>query len=385
VHPNLAAGQSLALREGTGQPAVVDRDGAPLVTWTDDGTTAADPAVAPQLVGAMGRFAGEQGPVAGWYVALVDAAGAELGILYGTGPTPIPSTLSVSVQKAAQTAVDSQDLPTMLVAIQPSTGDILAVAQNAAAGNSPIALNGLFPPGSTFKIATAAAIVGARTADVDTVVSCPGEALIGQRTVHNNDGFALGDVPLRTAFAESCNTTFAMQAAELPLDALPRAADQLGLGADFDIPGITTETGGVPVAANTTEQAENSYGQGKVEVSCFGLALTSATVSAGAAVTPRLWRDIPTTEVVGYTAPPAAVIRSLRTMMREVVRSGTADALAGHGTVFGKTGTAQVGDGNQAHGWFTGYRGDLAFATLVQYGSSSAPAVTVTGTFLGSL
>jgi hypothetical protein len=384
VHPRLAAGQSLGLRDGTGQPAVADRDGAPLLTWSANGTQAADAAVAPRLLPAMGRVASEQGGGAsGWYVALIDGAGKDLEVLYGTPAAALTSTLSVPVQKAAQAAVDAQQLPAMLVAIQPSTGGILAVAQNSAAGDDPVALHGLYPPGSTFKIATATALIEGGIADVGTVVPCPGSTTIGQRTVKNAN-FELGNVPLRTAFAKSCNTTFARQAAKLPPAALSDAAGQLGLAADFQVPGITTETGSVPAPANATEQVEDSIGQGRVTASCFGMALTTATVAAGRAVTPRLWRDIETTVDTGYQAPPATVIGSLRTMMRDAVTSGTATDLARYGAVFGKTGTAEV-DATNAHGWFAGYRGDIAFATLVLDASTSKTAVAVTGAFLGAI
>lgn len=384
VHPRLSAGHTLALRDRTGQPAVLDRDGAPLLTWAPSGPAAAEPAVAPILLPAMGRIVGGTGGTDGWAVALVDGAGAEVEVLSGSKAAVLTATLSRPVQQAAQAAVDTQQLPTVLVAMQPSTGELLAVAQNAAAGKDPIALNGLYPPGSTFKIATATAIVEAGVADVGTVVPCPGQATIGQRTVRNA-GFELGDVPLRTAFARSCNTTFAMQAANLSPDSLPNAASQLGLGADFDIPGIVTEAGNVPAAANTTEQVENSIGQGTVQASCFGLALMTSTVAAGKAVTPKLWREMETTVSVGYEPPPANVIRSVRTMMRDVVTGGRATALARYGPVYGKTGTAQVDDGTNAHGWFTGYRDDVAFATLVLNGETSGTAVTVTGAFLGAL
>jgi cell division protein FtsI/penicillin-binding protein 2 len=268
------------------------------------------------------------------------------------------------------------------VAIQPSTGDLLAVAQNSGVGNGPVALQGLFPPGSTFKIATATALVEAGVADVDTVLPCPGSATIGQRTVRNA-GFDLGDVPLRTAFAQSCNTTFATQSAGLPAGSLPEAAGRLGLGADFVIPGITTEIGSVPPAADAVEQVENSIGQGRVQVSPFGMALASATVAAGRAVTPRLWPDRATEVVTGYEAPSAGVTASLRTMMRAVVTEGRARELTGLGAVHGKTGTAETA--GSAHGWFTGYRGDLAFAVLVQDAGTSATAVAVTRTFLSAL
>jgi cell division protein FtsI/penicillin-binding protein 2 len=285
------------------------------------------------------------------------------------------------VQRAAQAAVDKQDLPTMLVAIQPSTGDLLAVAQNSSVDAGPVALQGQFAPGSTFKVATATALLDAGTG-IGTIVPCPGSATVGQRTVRNAD-FDLGDVPLRTAFAQSCNTSFALAAADLPLDALPRAANQLGLGADFVIPGIDTEVGGVPVAVDAVQQVENSIGQGQVQVSPFGLAMMSATVAAGRAVTPRLWPDRATEVTTGYEAPSPGVIRSLRTMMREVVTGGRATELAGLGRVYGKTGTAETT--GSAHGWFTGYRDDLAFAVLVQDGESSSTAVAVTSSFLAGL
>lgn len=384
VHPKLGVGQSLAVRGQVGQVAVLDRDGGPLLTWGPTGPTAADPAIAPLLLPAMGRVAAERGGNDNWHVALVDAAGTELASLHGSqaGPAkPITSTLSRTVQAAAQRGVDSVAQPAMLVAIQPSTGDILAVAQNAAAGGDPKALHGLYPPGSTFKIATATAVLGAGRADLNTVLPCPGRATIGTRLIKNAD-FELGDVPLRTAFAQSCNTTFAALAAELPPDALPAAAGRLGLNADFDIPGITTEAGGVNPAGGTPEQVENGIGQGTVQASPFGVALMAATVAASRAVTPRLWRDIETTVNAGYEAPPAAVIGPLRTMLREVVTSGRAKALARRGAVSGKTGTAQFGDGTHAHGWFAGFRGDLAFAVLVEGAETAAPAVAVSGTFL---
>jgi len=295
------------------------------------------------------------------------------------------STLRVQMQKAAQAAVDTQQAPAMLVAIQPSSGDILAVAQNAAAGTEPTALNGLFPPGSTFKIATATALLEAGVANPATVVPCPGVTTVGQRTIENDNGFELGDVPLHTAFARSCNTTFAEQSAKLPPAALPAAANQFGLGADFDIPGITTEAGSVPDPANNAEQVEDSIGQGRVQASCFGMALVATTVAAGEARAPRLWRDLQTTVTTSYQAPPSGVTASLRSMMREVVTSGTATALASNGTVFGKTGTAEVGGTAAPHGWFAGYRGDLAFATVVVNAGTSKTAVNVTGTFLGAL
>jgi cell division protein FtsI/penicillin-binding protein 2 len=79
-------------------------------------------------------------------------------------------------------------------------------------------------------------------------------------------------------------------------------------------------------------------------------------------------------------------------MMRQVVLTGTATALADRGEVYGKTGTAEFGTNTppDSHGWFVGYRtggaaGPIAFAVLVEGGQSSSAAVAVTDAFLGAL
>ncbi|SDH78411.1 NTF2-like N-terminal transpeptidase domain-containing protein [Actinokineospora alba] len=374
VHPKLTPGHSLGVRQpAAASNAVLDRDGKPL-----------DPTAAPLLASAIKNQVQPPGTPAAGRVVLLDKAGAEVENLFGVEAKPTPpvtATLSAATQKAAQAAVDSVPGAAIVVAIQPSTGGILAVAQNAAAGSSPKALNGLYPPGSTFKVVTAAALLDAGKAGIDTVVPCPGRQTIGTRSIKNAD-FELPDGPLRTAFAQSCNTTFAALAADLSSGSLPAAAAQFGFAADFEIPGISTQTGRVESARGIPEQVENSIGQGTVQASPFGLALMTATVAKGSAVTPRLFTGVDTVVKTGYQGPPAATVKSLRTMMREVVTVGRAKALSKYGAVAGKTGTAQFGDGTRSHGWFAGYRGDVAFAVLVEDAGSAAPAVAVAGTFL---
>jgi cell division protein FtsI/penicillin-binding protein 2 len=208
---------------------------------------------------------------------------------------------------------------------------------------------------------------------------------IGGREVPNNDRLDLGTVPLATAFARSCNTTFAQLAADGGAGDLTAAARRLGLGADYVVPGATTVTGLVPPADDVVRRAADGFGQGEVLASPLGMALVAATVANGSPVTPQLVKDRPTQVLVPPEAPQPAEVDGLRAMMRQVVVAGTASQLAPLGEVSGKTGTAQFGAGERAHGWFVGYRGDLAFAVLLVDAGSSAPAVEVAGRFLRAL
>ncbi|MFD1148925.1 penicillin-binding transpeptidase domain-containing protein [Saccharothrix hoggarensis] len=327
---------------------------------------------------------------AGVRVYTVNAAGDELENLHEEEPKPaqaITTALSRATQVAAEDALEPVPQAAMLVALQASTGDILAVAQNDPADKEgPVALTGRYPPGSTFKVVSAAAALAGGKVTADSPVPCPGRTTIdGRRIVPNDREFDKGTIPLHSAFAFSCNTTFAQLAAEMAPDALTKAADSFGLGVDFEVPAITTITGSVPPAADVVERAEDGFGQGKVLASPFGMALVAATVAAGEMPVPSLLKGRETKADHTPTPPDPAVLTALRAMMREVVETGTAPQLKPYGDVRGKTGTAQFGDGTNSHGWFVGYRGDVAFATLVLGTNSSVPAVDASARFLAAL
>jgi beta-lactamase class D len=387
LQPTLQAGQRLVVVTTVADhPAIVDRDGKPLAITGTSGTHLVTPQKFPQLQHAL---LGQPRPASPdvFAVERVDSAGRDLQTLFGTTggqPTPLRSTLSTTVQSAAQAAVDSYGGKAVIMAMRPSDGGLLAVAQNARVSGSPF--DGLYAPGSTFKIVTATAAIEAGIATKDSALPCPLTELIGTRTI-SNEGFSLGTTTMHKAFARSCNTTFGKLASQLPPDGLAEAADQFGLNADFSLPSLSTQTGKVVPATDSDQQVEDGIGQGTVEVSPFGEVLMAATVAAGHAVTPRLWlhTDNDTSVNTGYTAPPAQVLASLRTMMREVVTSGTGTGLAHSGTVYGKTGTAQFGSGAQAHGWFVGYRGDVAFVVFLEGANDSHPAVTLGAKFLAGV
>ena len=323
---------------------------------------------------------------AGWSVQLVDDKGQASDQLISTPARetpPIRTTLDTRLQLLAQQAVATEPRPAVVVAISPTTGGILAAAQNAAAdAEGPIAFTGAYPPGSTFKTITTAAALQAGLATPDTPEACPGTVTIENRTIPNDDEFDLGTVPLSTAFARSCNTTMAALADQLPADALPNMARLFGIGVDYVIPGLTTITGDVPDADTAAQKVENGIGQGTVTVSPFGLAVAEASLGHGSTITPTLVVGETTTADTPSAPIPPTIVDSVRSMMLQTVSDGTATALRDVPGLGGKTGTAEFGDNTHSHGWFAGIAGDIAFATLVVGGDSSGPAITVSGDFL---
>jgi len=320
----------------------------------------------------------------GWAVSTQTASGSQR--VGGQDPKPvsdIASTLDISMTRAARDALAPISTPAAMVVIQPSTGDVLAIGQNAAAdAQGPIALTGLYPPGSTFKTVTVSAALQAGQVTPDSIVACPGTENIEGRQIPNDDNFDLGQVPLHTAFARSCNTTMGRLAVNLPPDALTKAAAQLGLGVDYTAPGMTTVTGKVPVADTSALRVEEGIGQGQVTASPFGMALVAAALAHGSVPSPTIVAGQPGKPDHTPDPLPASIDDQVKSMMRETITSGTATQLQDIPGVLGKTGTAEYIDNTHAHGWFVGIDGDLALAVFVSDAGSSGPAADAAGRFL---
>jgi hypothetical protein len=318
---------------------------------------------------------------AGW--TLATSAGNVLGQKAPGKTDPVHTTMDLGVQGAAQRALDAEQRPAAIVAISPSTGGIVAAAQNGAADDQGTpAMTGLFPPGSTFKTVTTSAALGKGTVHPDDTVACPATTEVDGRVIPNDHDFDLGDVPMHTAFAQSCNTTQAMISRDLDPAHLKNTAARLGLGVDFTAPGMTSVTGSVPETGQGAARVESAIGQGQVVASPFGLALMEASVAnGGRMVTPSVIQGQKTTSDQQPEPLDPTVVEELRSMMRETVTSGTARSLSDIPGLGGKTGTAEV-DGGAAHGWFVGTVGDLAFCTFIAGADSSEPAVDLSGRFL---
>ncbi|MBV8349212.1 MAG: penicillin-binding transpeptidase domain-containing protein, partial [Mycolicibacterium sp.] len=275
---------------------------------------------APAIIGEVKKaVTDELDGEAGWRVVSVNQNGADVNVLNEVPASPAPSvtiSLDRTVQEAAQKAVDAAHNEAMMVVIKPSTGEILAIAQNPAAdADGPIATTGLYPPGSTFKIITAGAAIQRDMATPNTLLGCPGSIDIGERTIPNYGGFDLGTVPMSKAFADSCNTTFAELASRMRPTELTAAAAEYGIGPDYEVAGIPTVSGSVPPTVNLAERTEDGFGQGKVLVSPFGMALAAATVAAGKTPVPVLIEGQPT-DVAGDRTPISEqMLDGLRPMM----------------------------------------------------------------------
>jgi cell division protein FtsI/penicillin-binding protein 2 len=331
-----------------------------------------------------------------------DEAAKVLHEFAGTDGEAVETTLDPLVQRAAEAALDPVAKPAALVAVRPSTGELVAVVNTPFEGYNR-ALLGRYPPGSTFKVVTAGALLagGLRPGDP---VDCPKEAKVGGRTFGNFEDEVLGRIPFSSAFAHSCNTAFVQQAAKrLDGDELVAAAARFGFGRDPS-PGIPAVTSRVPAPSDRADLAAEAFGQGRVVASPLQMALVAATVAEGRWHQPRL--------VSGRSGEPgrsdgsgsngsgggspgnapdpldAKVASTLRTLMRQVVTEGTAAPARLPGKVAGKTGTAEFGTGDPlpTHAWFIGFRGDLAFSVVVEDGGvGGRVAAPVAARFLRDL
>jgi cell division protein FtsI/penicillin-binding protein 2 len=286
----------------------------------------------------------------------------------GRDGRPLRTTLSTGVQRAAEDALGDREDEAALVALQPSTGAILAVANRPADSSYDRALEGRYPPGSTFKVITTAALLARGLRPTETV-DCPKTIAVGGRSFKNFEGGAAGAVPFSQDFAQSCNTAFVSLTSRLPASALGDTARDFGLGESIEL-GMPAAEAQVPPGKDLVARAAAMIGQNETLASPLGMAGVAATVAAGRWHAPRLLAGDDKRAV----APLDPGIRdTLRELMRAVVTQGTGTALAGvPGDVHGKSGTAEHGGGDPppTHAWFIAYRDDVALAVLVENGRS---------------
>jgi peptidoglycan glycosyltransferase len=296
------------------------------------------------------------------------------------------------------------------IALDPRSGEVLALASvpsfdpariddtfaslaNDAA--SPLldrSLDGLYPPGSTFKIFTAGAALEAGVVTPQSTYDDRGSFPVGNFVVHDDEGEATGVQDLAGAFALSSNIDFAQIALALGSERWFEAAEKWKLGQPFGF-ALPVERDRLPGHAEMTPGilAQLGFGQADLLVTPLRMATIAATVAAGG-TTPRPFlvralrsggvdRTIGTPSTLATPLSPG-VAADLEAMMIAVVERGTGTAAGLPGVqVAGKTGTA-TNPAGRSHAWFVAFapaaRPRVAVAIVVEnagYGGSVAAPI----------
>ncbi len=292
-----------------------------------------------------------------------------------------------------------------IVAMEPSTGKVLAMVSsssfdsnsvernwetlNSDDENSPLlnrATQGLYPPGSTFKIITAAAALGAGGDLKSFEMDCEGEEKFGHSIIHCYDGKAHGNVDMQSAFAKSCNIYFSQLGLKTGSKRLIETADAFGFNKDIGLSlEFSRSTFPMTEDAQDIEIVETSFGQGRTLVTPLFMAMvTSAIANNGMmmqpyvvdhsltpsggirnrtipvklrqAISPELAAQIKelmcgVVEGRGGTAPQAAFSV---TVDKDDNTSGSSATATENIRVAGKTGTAENPQGED-HAWFVAF------------------------------
>ena len=269
-----------------------------------------------------------------------------------------------------------------IVAVQASTGEVLAVAQHQASGALPTggALTAKLLPGTAFTIVSAAALVSNGLA-VSTQISCTNSFIVGGQTF-TSDGTG-EQKPFSTAFAEGCSTAFADLSERLSASQWAQMVREFGIGSDWSVLPVPAFSGSVPSAAGDADLAAQTIGQGNVRMSLLSMAMVAAAVDAGRWHVPQMIQASPEPASTSGTTLDPDAMSALRGLMRGAVRSGAAQAASVPGAqVYGQVGLVHTGSGWLS--WFVGYRGDVAIAAIESGKTAQLSAAALAGAFFSA-
>ncbi|MFD9686855.1 penicillin-binding transpeptidase domain-containing protein [Kitasatospora sp. NPDC001309] len=377
IHPHLSGNETIATQQVFAPPStVVDRNGKAL-----QGAS-----LTPALMATLQDNAHKLLPPdpnkdqdAGSAVVITDPAGKTAADKLFTIVEPKPGkpfkvTIDNTLQAAAEKAMtDLGGKQGSIVAVEPSTGQVLAFANAPATGQNR-AFTGLLAPGSTMKIVTSTALLESGLTP-DSNVACP-EKSSNPVAIPNDFPGAFPDYSLQKDFMVSCNTAFINQGlTSLKPETLSGTAkDVYGIGLEWKT-GLPNADGKIPATPGSKdEQAMNYIGQGKVQMNPLAIASITATVQSGAFKQPILVAGLPQQQAARQISPDVAA--KLRAMMNATAVGGTASqVMAGITDNAGaKTGSAEVQGASTTNSWFTAFRGNLAVAAEVQGGGHGVDA-----------
>ncbi|MEV5234654.1 penicillin-binding transpeptidase domain-containing protein [Streptomyces pseudogriseolus] len=375
VHPDLRDGDTLVTGESAQPPIeAVDRDGTVL-------TREKYPSLGPVLDTLREKYGDKAGGSPAVELSIrhaTDEADTPLLTLAEGEPGKLRTTLSAEVQAAAEKAVKAYP-ESSVVALKPSTGEVLAVANNRDDGFN-AAFQGQVAPGSTMKIVTAAMLIDNGVTSMNGPAPCTDTATWQSQTFKNLTGMEPNEgATLANSFLRSCNTAFIKLIDEKPIDdaSLTREAqERFGLGRDDWTTGIASFDGSVP-ASGGPDRAANAIGQGQVQMNPLNMASVTATAMTGAFRQPYLVSpELDGRQLAQAKGLPSETSAQLKEMMRLTATQGTArQAMSGLGGDIGaKTGSAEVDGNATSDSWFTGFRNDVAAAAMAQQGGHGGDA-----------
>jgi peptidoglycan glycosyltransferase len=317
-----------------------------------------------------------------------------------TGEQPrgggVKLTINPAAQEAAWDALGNNK--GAVVAIEPSTGAILAMVSKPSYDPNPLASHDIstqqeawaeleedddnpranraaaeiLPPGSVFKLVTSAAALE-NGFEPDSVIPAPAEYDLPQseRTIPNYNGRSCGDnneTTLTNALRISCNTAFAFLGNELGLDVMRDQAEKFGFNsAPLANAEVRSVASNFPAEMDDPSLAQSAIGQRDIRATPLQIAMVSAAIAnRGQLMNPYLVDELrgpDLVRVLEVTEPEvvsqavsAETARQLTEMMVEVVENGTGTPAQISGIqVAGKTGTAQTGRDDPPYAWFTSF------------------------------
>ncbi|MFI6282601.1 penicillin-binding transpeptidase domain-containing protein [Streptomyces sp. NPDC050988] len=380
VHPQLKTGDTLVTGEAASPPIeAVDRNDVVL-------TKEKYPSLGPVLDTLRDRYGDKAGGTPGVELAIrheSESAGDTSLVTLAKGEAgKLRTTLSANVQAAAEKAV-TRFAESSVVAVQPSTGQVLAVANHRGdAFNA--AFQGEVAPGSTMKIITAAMLIDNGVASMNGPAPCPPTATWQSRQFENLTGMEPNEgATLANSFMRSCNTAFVKLidgSDERPLtdeSLTTEAQERFGLGKDWKT-GIVSFDGSVPASVGP-KRAANAIGQGDVQMNPLNMASVTATAITGTFRQPYLVSPkLDNRQLATADGLQSGTVAQLKQMMRLTATSagGTAtQAMSGLGGDIGaKTGSAEVDGQGTSNSWFTGFRNDIAAAAMTEKGGHGGDA-----------
>lgn len=298
----------------------------------------------------------------------------------------VVTTLNVDLQKAAYNALGSRK--GSVVVLEPSTGKILAMVSKPDYDPNNIddnweeltrdndndsalinrATQGLYPPGSTFKIVTALEYIRENADYEDYSYDCKGSDVFDGVKVNCYNNKKHGALDLITAFAKSCNSSFAEIGTTLNRKSYYQLCNELLFNKELPIRDLSFKKSSfiLDEKAEDSDVPQTAFGQGDTQITPIHNAMiVSAIVNDGNLMKPYVVdrtesinenivkKNLPDSYGSLMTSEEAD---ALMDMMQSVVKKGTATDLNGLGyEVGGKTGSAEFDSEGSSHAWFVGY------------------------------